>query len=56
MFWKTAVLAAAAVVDASKVMVQLEVEEYDSGHIRWPDQPGCDPLQLNISGRGISPS
>jgi len=55
MFWKAAVLATAA-VGASGVLAQLAVEKYDSGHIRWPYQPGCDPLKLNISGRGISPS
>jgi len=53
MFWKTAVLAAAA-AGVPGVLAQLTVEKYDSNHLRWPYQPGCDPLKLNISGRGIS--
>ena len=53
MFWKTAVLAA-TVAGASGVLAQLTVEKYDSNHLRWPYQPGCDPLKLNISARGIS--
>jgi len=53
MFWKTAVLAAAA-AGGSGVLAQLTVEKYDSNHVRWPYQPGCDYLKLNISARGIS--
>ena len=53
MFWKPAVLAAAA-ASGSGVLAQLTVEKYDSNHLRWPFKLGCDYLRLNISARGIS--
>ncbi|PWW76202.1 hypothetical protein C7212DRAFT_343873 [Tuber magnatum] len=52
MFWKTALLAAAAAC-ASGALAQLTVEAYDREHFRWPYQPGCDYLELNISARTV---